>query len=82
MQNTISLNIPIPVLFESVAQLSSEHKRILLEMLETELALQEEALWEQQPDSQAALQEARTAYTAGDYLTLEDYVAEREQEAA
>jgi hypothetical protein len=35
-----------------------------------------EEMWEQDPSVRAQIQEARSAYEAGDYVTLDEYIAQ------
>ena len=62
---------------ESVARLGSEDKARLLQLLEAELGLAEEAVWEADPGVQSEIREARAAYDSGDYVTLEEYISDR-----
>lgn len=80
-QETVNLTIPFTSLAEAIAALSLEDKRRLLELLEQQIAETEEDLWEQDPAVQAEIQEARAAYQAGDYVTLDEYTAQRQKKA-
>ncbi len=61
---------------ESVARLQPEEKVRLWQLLEAEIGLAEEAVWEQDPRVQSEVREARAAYDAGDYVTLEEYLTD------
>jgi len=78
-QETIKLLIPFESLVDSVAELSLEEKRRLWELLDQQLAQAEEEMWEQDPAVQAEIQEAHTAYQAGDYLTIDEYLAKQDK---
>ena len=41
------------------------------------MAQAEEKTWEEDPSVQAEIQEARTAYQAGDFVTIDEYIAQR-----
>ena len=60
-----------------MARLRPEDKLRLWQFLETEIGLAEEAVWERDPGIQSEIREARAAYDAGDYVTLEEYKADR-----
>lgn len=74
---TVKLLIPFEALVNSVTELSFEDKRRLWELLEEQIAQAEEELWEQDPAIQAEIQEARAAYQSGDYLTIDEYIAQQ-----
>lgn len=78
LQDTISLRIPFISLLDSVSRLNLEEKQSLLDLLEIELAETEEQMLEQSEEAVSELREARVAYKTGDYVTLEEYVANRQ----
>ena len=80
-QETIKLLIPFESLVDSVAELGLEDKRRLWKLLDQQIAQAEEEVWEQDPMVQAELQEARDAYQAGDYLTIDEYLAGQDKKA-
>ena len=53
----------------------------MLDVLEEQVGQAEEDAWEQDTVFRAELQEARDAYEAGDYVTLDEYLAERKDTA-
>jgi ElaB/YqjD/DUF883 family membrane-anchored ribosome-binding protein len=74
-QPTITLNVPIDSLLESISALSPKEKLRIFEALHEELERAEEELYESDPSIQAQIREARAAYQVKDYVTLEDYTA-------
>jgi len=76
-QQTVRLQIPFESLVNAVASLGLEEKRRLWQLLDEEIAQAEEDLLEQDPTVQAEIQEARVAYQAGNYQTIEEYIANR-----
>jgi len=76
--NTIKLSIPFESLVGAISNLSLEDKVTLSQLLEEQLAQSEEEIWEQDPTVRSEIEEARAAYQAGDYLTIEDYAAQRD----
>jgi len=45
------------------------------------VAQAEEEVWERDPVVQAEMREARSAYLAGDYATIDEYVARQRDKA-
>ncbi len=80
-QPMVKLVIPFDSLIESIGQLSLEEKRRLWELLDEQIAQAEEELWERDARVQAEISEARAAYEAGDYVTLDEYLAQQQNEA-
>lgn len=78
---TIKLSVPFESLVAAVADLSMEDKLVLAQLLEEQLGEAEEAAWERHPAAQAELQEARAAYEAGDYLSIDDYITRRDDKS-
>jgi hypothetical protein len=64
-----------------VTIVSAVDKRRLYELLDQEIAQVEEETWEQDPTTQAEIQEARAAYRSGDYATIDDYIAQRHKQS-
>ena len=80
-QESVRLLIPIESLVDSVAELSLRDKLRLWELLDQQIAQAEEEVWEQDPTVQAEIQKARAAYQAGDYMTIDEYIAQRREKA-
>jgi hypothetical protein len=74
-ENTITLVVPFESLITSIKALKLKEKRKLWELLDAELAEYEDEIWEKDTASQLQIQEARAAYKTGDYLTLDEYLA-------
>ncbi len=77
----VSLEVPFESLEASLAGLDLKDKLRLWQLLEEQIAQSEEDTWERDPAFEAAIREARAAYDAGDYLTFDDYVAQRRRKA-
>jgi hypothetical protein len=69
--------IPLESLVQSIAELNSEDKRRLWEWFDQEMARYEEQMWENSPSVQTEIQEARSAYQAGDYVSIEEYICRK-----
>jgi len=80
-QESVRLLISFESLVDSVTELSLRDKLRLWELLDEQIAQAEEEAWEQDPTAQAEIQEARAAYQAGDYMTIDEYIARRREKA-
>jgi hypothetical protein len=80
-QEGVRLLIPFESLVDSVSALSLRDKLRLWELLDEQIAQAEEEAWEQDPTVQAEIREARAAYQAGDYVTIDEYIARRREKA-
>ena len=80
-QESVRLLIPFESLVDSVSALSLRDKLRLWELLDEQIAQAEEEAWDQDPTVQAGIREARTAYQAGDYVTIDEYIARRREKA-
>jgi hypothetical protein len=76
-KETVQLQIPFESLVNAIASLGLEEKRKLWEILDEQIAEADDNLLEEDPTIQAEIEEARAAYQAGDYLTLDEYIAQR-----
>jgi hypothetical protein len=77
---------PVAVTFEtllaSIAQLERGDKHKLWEYLDAELFDDDDEFNEMDEQTIADIQVARAEYAAGDYLTYDQYLAQRGQQAA
>ena len=76
-QENVQLVIPFQVIVDFVSGLSLKDKYRLWVLLNEEIAQAEEDSWEQDPAFQAEIQEARAAYQAGDYVTIDEYMIQQ-----
>ena len=76
-QESVELLIPFESLVKSITKLRMKDKIRLWELLDEQMAQAEEKTWEEDPSVQAEIQEARTAYQAGDFVTTDEYIAQR-----
>ncbi len=74
-ENTVKLEIQFESLLAAVSSLKTAEKHRLLEMLEDELFDDDDL--ENDPETMADIEAARADYAAGDYITFEEYLAER-----
>ncbi len=74
---SVELSIPFDSLVDSVTKLHLRDKFRLWELLDEQMADVEEDAWDEDPAVQAEIREARAAYQAGDYVTIDEYIAGR-----
>lgn len=73
---TVNLSIPFDFLLQAIAQLNSTEKERLWEFLDEDLhGDDEDVSFDSQEEREVA--QAYREYETGDYLTLDDYVAQR-----
>lgn len=71
---TVNIPIPFDALIKAIQSLGLEDQQKLLEILEDQIFTAEED-WENIPEIIAEVESARTAYQAGDYLTLKEFMS-------
>ena len=74
LQDNVELMIPFESLADCIEKLSIEDKIRLCELLEEQLAQAEEDILEQDPIIQSEINEARKAYKAKDYISIDEYI--------
>jgi hypothetical protein len=79
-ENTVKLEIQFESLLAAVSSLEPAEKHRLLEMLEEELF--EDDNLENDPELMADIAAARAEYAAGDYLTYQEFIAQRQKAAS
>lgn len=75
---TVNLSIPFDFLLQAVAQLDSAEKERLWEFLDEDLHGDDEDATSD-PQEEAEVAQAYQEYKNGDYLTLDEYVAQRSE---
>ena len=76
-ENTVKVGISFESLLEAISSLAVPEKRKLWEFLEAELFQDRDEEDEENPETIAEIQAARTDYQAGNYLTLDQYLAQQ-----
>jgi len=77
-ENTVKVNISFQSLLEAISSLEIAEKHQLWELLEAQLFPDNE----DSPEDIAAIQAARADYTAGDYMTFDEYRVQRAERSA
>lgn len=80
MPDTVKLSVE--ALAEAIASLDLEEKRQLQEILEQKIFEDEEADYEDDPETLAELQAVRDEYERGEYLTYDEYLAQRRSKSS
>ena len=78
---SVELQVPFESLLAFVAELDFGDKLRLWKVLDELIGQAEEGIWEQDPDVQPEIREARAAYQAGDYVAIDEYLAQRHEKA-
>ncbi len=78
---SVELNVPFEFLVEVIKGMNLKDKKRLSKLIEEQIDLDEDEIELQNPRIQAEIREARAAYEAGDYITIEEYLAQREKKA-
>lgn len=77
-ENTLKIDISFQSLLEAISSLGVAEKYQLWELLEAELFPDDE----DSPEDIAEIQAARADYEAGDYMTFDEYRAQRAERSA
>lgn len=77
-KESVELLIPFESLIDCVEKLSLKEKIHLWELLDEQLSQIEEEILEKDPSIQTEIQEARDAYKTGDYITIDEYIAQQQ----
>ena len=72
---SVELSIPFESLVDYVTKLHLQDNFRLWELLDEQMVDAEEEVWGEDPAVQAEIREARDAYQAGDYVTIDEYIA-------
>lgn len=75
----VQVAIPFDALLDAVKNLGTFEQRKLWEVLEAQLAQYEEEQFENDPAIRSQIAEARAAYLAGDFQTLDEYKLQRRE---
>ncbi|GAB4375598.1 MAG: hypothetical protein Kow00121_21540 [Elainellaceae cyanobacterium] len=82
MAVTVKLQVSLEALVEAIESLDLPEQRQILELLEQKIFEAEEDLHEDDAETIAEIQAVRAEYEAGEYQTLDDYLASRSQQSS
>jgi hypothetical protein len=77
MPAIVKLQLSLETLAEAISSLDLEEKRQLQEIIEQQIFEAEEALYEDDVETQTEIAVVRTEYAVGDSMTLDEYLANR-----
>jgi hypothetical protein len=82
MITTINLTIPLENLTDAICSLDLEQKYQLLEILEQKIFEEEEETYGDDSETIAEIETIRAEYKAGDYVTLDEYLAKNSESSS
>ncbi len=77
MPAIVKLQLSLEALAEAISSLNLEEKRQLQEIIEQQIFEAEEALYEEDAETQAEIQAVRAEYAVGQSITMDEYIANR-----
>ncbi|MGI8500274.1 MAG: hypothetical protein ACR2LR_03935 [Hassallia sp.] len=80
MPAIVKLQLSLETLAEAISSLDLTEKRQLQELIEQQIFEAEEALYEDDAETQAEIQAVRTEYRDGESLTIDEYLANRSEQ--
>ncbi|MDZ7954410.1 hypothetical protein [Nostoc sp. DedQUE09] len=75
MPAIVKLQLSLETLAEAISSLDLTEKRQLQELIEQQIFEAEEALYEDDADTLAEMEEVRAEYSDGESMTLNEYLA-------
>ena len=79
MPATIKLQLSLDNLIEAITSLYLQEKCSLREVIEQQIFEAEEELYQEDSETVAEIQSVRAEYETGEYLTFDEYLAERSE---
>ncbi|MEH2363015.1 hypothetical protein [Nostoc sp.] len=80
MPAIVKLQLSLETLAEAISSLDLTEKRQLQELIEQQIFEAEEALYEDDVETQAEIQAVRTEYKDGESVTIDEYLANRSEQ--
>lgn len=77
MPATIKLQLSLDNLIEAITSLDLQEKCSLREVIEQQIFEAEEELYQEDSETVAEIQSVHAEYETGEYLTFDEYLAER-----
>ncbi|MBD2772275.1 hypothetical protein [Iningainema tapete] len=81
MPAIVKLQLSLSALAEVISSLNLEEKRQLQEIIEQQIFEAEEDLYSEDVETQAEIQAVRAEYAVGEYMTMDEYIANRSNQA-
>ncbi|MBG1262685.1 hypothetical protein [Nostoc commune] len=80
MPAIVKLQLSLEILAEAISSLDLTEKRQLRELIEQQIFEAEEALYEDDAETQAEIQAVRAEYNDGESVTIDEYLANRSEQ--
>lgn len=80
MPAIVKLQLSLETLAEAISSLDLTEKRQLKELIEQQIFEAEEALYEDDAETQAEIQAVRAEYKDGESVTIDEYLANRSEQ--
>lgn len=80
MPAIVKLQLSLETLAEAISSLDLTEKRQLQELIEQQIFEAEEALYEDDAETQAEIQAVRAEYRDGESMTIDKYLANRSEQ--
>lgn len=80
MPAIVKLQLSLETLAEAISSLDLTEKRQLQELIEQQIFEAEEALYEDDAETQAEIQVVRAEYNNGESITIDEYLANRSEQ--
>jgi hypothetical protein len=77
MPAIVKLQLSLETLAEAISSLDLIEKRQLQELIEQQIFAAEEAMYEEDAETEAEIQAVRAEYKDGESLTIDEYLANR-----
>jgi hypothetical protein len=82
MPAIVKLQLSLEDLAAAISSLNLEEKRQLQDIIEQQIFEAEEALYEDDAETQVEIQAVRAEYAVGEYMTMAEYVDNRSDKAS
>ncbi len=82
MPAIVKLQLSLETLAQAISSLDLEEKRQLQEIIEQQIFEAEEALYEEDLETQAEIEAVRTEYAVGESMTMDEYLAKRSNQVS
>ncbi len=82
MPAIVKLQLSLETLAQAISSLDLEEKRQLQEIIEQQIFEAEEALYEDDLETQAEIEAVRTEYAVGESMTMDEYLAKRSNQVS
>ncbi|BAY10389.1 hypothetical protein [Calothrix sp. NIES-2098] len=82
MPAIVKLQLSLEVLAQAISSLNLEEKLQLQEIIEQQIFEAEEALYEDDIETQAEIQAVRDEYAFGEYMAMDEYIKNRSDQAS